>query len=548
MAEAPRFWSWASLELHDENFEERFQSERFQNVGKFSLLGTSSENLARFYSDILSFKSLFGFLDISQQDLSGLAPEILDRLFSRMSWVYLKNVRLSADQVCQVFSSLEQSEECECLYYIGSDLSSVSPQSLSRAAVRLTKLELYETQLRSDQVTALFRLLVEQGETKLEYLDLGHNNLSSVPAPSLATAVGRLKEVKISYSQLGEDQWTNIFHSIATSPELRLTVLDVYGNDLSGVNPDLLSRALVRLEEADLHMTDLTPQQASAIFLRLAETDTLRLTKLIIWSNNLGAVPPQTLARAVVRLEEVSLFVTNLSPAQITLLLETVLETADLRLRSLDICDNDLSSIPVTVLVEAVMRIEEINLYHTLLTQQHLESLISTIAQHKEGKLRKLDLRHNDLSSISSETLSLAISKLEKIALDNTELSQKQIITILTRIIDPETKLTHLELGRNNLSKVPLDLLTRAVVRLEDVTLSDCQLSPLNITAMFITISERKELRLASLDMRENELSCVPGDVLASLRARISWLYVSPDSGPECHRVIYYRLRPGPAI
>ena len=551
--EAPRFWTWACLELHDANFEERFESERFQHVGKFSLLGTCEENLARFYSEIMSYKSLYGFLDISQQDLTGLAPEILPRLFSRMSWIFLKNVTLSPDQVSQLFSSLAESEKCELnyLYYIGSDLSSVSPESLSRAAVRLTKLELYETQLRSEQVTALFRLFEERGESKLEYLDLGHNNLSSVPAASLATAVGRLKEVKFSYSQLSGDQWTRIFLSIADSPDLRLTVLDAYGNDLSAVSPELLSRALVRLEEADLHMTDLTPQQVTAIFLRLAEAEAeqLKLTKLTIWSNDLSAVPPQTLAQAAVRLEEVSLFMTTLSPSQVSVLLRTMLQTADLRLRCLDICDNDLSWLPLNVLVEAVMKIEEINLYNTHLTQQHLESLITSIAQQEEVKLKKLDLRYNDLSSLSSETLSLAVSKLEEISLDNTDLSQRQIISILTRIIEQDTKLKHLELGRNNLSSVPLDLLTRALVKLEEVSLSDCQLSPLNITAIFITISERKELTLKSLDMRENErLSCVPDDVLSSLRKRITWLYLSEESAPECHRVIYYRLRPGPDI
>ena len=77
-----------------------------------------------------------------------------------------------------------------------------------------------------------------------------------------------------------------------------------------------------------------------------------------------------------------------------------------------------------------------------------------------------MDLRYNDLSSISSETLSLAISKLEKISLDNTELSQSHIVSILTRITEQETKLKHLELGRN-LSKVPLDLLTRALAKLD---------------------------------------------------------------------------------
>ena len=554
LLEAPRFWTWAHIEMNNENFEEIFQSERFQNVSKFSLLGVDGEKLTSFYSELLNYKPFNGFLDISQRDLSRVSTELLTKLFTVINWVFMKKITLTEEQISQIFHSIEQSEKLKlnCLYSISTSLSAVSPSSLARAAVRLKKLELYEAGLTSAQAAALFSLLVERAECGLEYLELGHNNLSEVPAEVLASAVVRVQEVKLSHCSLTFAQSEAILLRIAEAGAVtRLSVLDLHGNNLATVPPATISAALLRLAQVEVHMTELTSEQVVAIFQRIASQDSpeLKLKKLVIWSNDLSTVPSESLSKASVKLEEVSLFLTRLTRDQVNALLTRIVETDDLKLRSLDVCDNDLSSVPRSVLVEVVRKMQEINLYHTLLTQDQLEGVIQTIAQ-SEGdqlKLNKIDLRYNNFSSISSDTLSRSSVRLEKISLENSQLSQEQIIAILTRItdcIDGDLKLKHLEIGKNDLSKVPTDLLVQSVIKLEDVSLRESQLTSEQIDTIFKTIAERKELQLKSLDVRLNDLSCLSSSVLQTVKSRVTWLYLTADISPECHRIIYRKSRP----
>ena len=135
LVETPKFWTWAHIELNEENIHDVSKSNRFQNLGNFSLLGLGSEGLNTFYSELLNLSSpLYGFLDVSEQDMSSVSPEILGQLVTRMNWVFMRNIKMSGEQVDQMFSSIDRSERLalEELYSIGNDISSVSPESLSR--------------------------------------------------------------------------------------------------------------------------------------------------------------------------------------------------------------------------------------------------------------------------------------------------------------------------------------------------------------------------------------------------------------------------------
>ena len=237
------FWTWAFIELNEANFNERTQSQRFQNISQFSLLGVGDEKLTSFYSELLSHKSLFGFLDICQRNVSGLSTDILCQLLTRINWVFLKKVTLSEDQVTQIVSRLAGSEQLELdsLYFVETDLSAVAAESLSRLAVRLTRLELYEAGLSSEQTVALFTTFLSSSDCKLEYLELSYNDLSAVPPDLLASAVLKIREVKISNCQLTRIQVSAMFSSIAESPDLKLSVLEVFGNNLSAVSPAIIS-------------------------------------------------------------------------------------------------------------------------------------------------------------------------------------------------------------------------------------------------------------------------------------------------------------------
>ena len=295
-------------------------------------------------------------------------------------------------------------------------------------------------------------------------------------------------------------------------------------------------------------MTDLTSDQAVQTLQRIADCEESKLVKLVIWSNDLSTVPTHTLFGAAAKLEVLSLFMTGLTTGQVNGLLAKMVESGHLKLKSLDICDNDLSSVPTPILVEAVWRMEEINLYQTQLTQDQLEGIFKTMAECEVLNLNNIDLRLNNISSIAPDLLSASAVRLEKICLEETQLTRDQIMALLTRItdsLDGTVKLKNLDIGKNDLSKVPPDLIAQSVLKLEDVSLKESQLTAQQVKTIFLAVSESKDLQLSSLDLREADLSGVPGDVLSRVKSRVTWLYLEGDFSTESHRIIYRKAREG---
>ena len=83
-------------------------------------------------------------------------------------------------------------------------------------------------------------------------LNLGWNDLSSVSARAVSQAVARLREVALCYCRLTVRQLQEVFLVVSSGQEhIRLAGLDLQGNNISALSPRILSRAIIRLQ-ADL--------------------------------------------------------------------------------------------------------------------------------------------------------------------------------------------------------------------------------------------------------------------------------------------------------
>ena len=169
-----------------------------------------------------------------------------------------------------------------------------------------------------------------------------------------SSALLRLESVSLWGNCLTGEQISQLFLAITETSQLRLRKLNISGNDVSRVEADLLARSVVRLEEIFLLNTRLTSQQAELLLARIVspslQSDQSPLKALYIGDNNLASVSASLLARAVVRLQTVSLDDTNLSSEQVTSLLTIIAQTSDTRLRHLDMLgmrvDLSLLSLP----------------------------------------------------------------------------------------------------------------------------------------------------------------------------------------------------------
>ena len=146
----------------------------------------------------------------------------------------------------------------------------------------------------------LLQAVVEhQGLTKLS---LGHTNLTSLEPGLLARAVAGLQELELSYTCITSQQAENVFTTISESSPL--SRLHIVATGLTTVSPQLLATALARVKDVRLWHTSLSRQQARAIFLVLSVDARLK-TLSLGYNSALASVEPGLLARKVNVLEEV---------------------------------------------------------------------------------------------------------------------------------------------------------------------------------------------------------------------------------------------------
>ena len=156
------------------------------------------------------------------------------------------------------------------------------------------------------------------------------------------------------------------------------------------------SSALLRLESVSLWGNCLTGEQISQLFLAITETSQLRLRKLNISGNDVSRVEADLLARSVVRLEEIFLLNTRLTSQQTELLLARIvspsLQSGQSPLKALYIGDNSLASVSASLLARAVVRLQTVSLDDTNLRGEQVTALLRFISQSEECKLRNLDM------------------------------------------------------------------------------------------------------------------------------------------------------------
>ena len=207
--ERSRYWNWAKVQLNKSNFEKIFPTRRFRNIATVKMV----------------------------------------------------NPCLSAVQIRMV---LMEYDHLRFLNFGSSDLSSVPADILAECLVNLRKAEFENAKLTPHQAETLFLAIMEKSELKLRFLKIRFNNLSSVSPDILSKAVIRLAEVNVGYTQLTGHQVNTLMRTIVRE-KLTLRKLIIGGNDLSAVEPDILSLAMARLKTGNLMSTYLSRAQMNAL-------------------------------------------------------------------------------------------------------------------------------------------------------------------------------------------------------------------------------------------------------------------------------------------
>jgi hypothetical protein len=221
--------------------------------------------------------------------------------------------------------------------------------------------------------------------------------------------------------------------------------LEVSTYNLTALEPSLVAAALVG-QETLLLSSDLTHEQATTFFTVLAEgTKGTRLKNLSLSFIPLSSVEPQLLGRALSRLEKVELEEPELSEAQIDAIF-VALGGRESSVRSLNLLAINLSAVEPAKIGRVVTKLDTCALRQTDLTQPQVEALFTALEEPSMSKLRKLDLACNDLSLVKPELMARVVNHRQEVELMNTGITDQQYQLIDDSLLFPKYFIGNLRL------------------------------------------------------------------------------------------------------
>ena len=285
--------------------------------------------------------------------------------------------------------------------------------------------------------------------------------------------------------------------------------LRLKNKNVSGVDAELLASAVIKLETLEFSNTQLTQQQIVAIL--TAVSDGRKMTKLDISFNDMSGIDKKLLAKAVTKMKKLNITDTNLTQEQAEAILTAVSE--ENVVSKLYIGFNNLSGVDPGLMAKAFTNLKKLNVNRSELTHRQIVTILTAVSEAKT--VMELDIGFNNLSGVDEGLLAKAVTNLKTLNVNRSKLTQRQIVTILTALIKGNT----LHIGMNDLSRVDPGLLARTVNKLEVLDVQDTGLLEQQVVAIITAVS--KSNKITELYMEENNLSIVDLRLLTKLVTKL---------------------------
>ena len=457
IGETPRFWSSFPAKVKTRNMSvmsEMLSSRRMKQLKKLTIESTLSEEVSHTIMNhpvlrefklseeeepqtIISVLNVIcsrGYkgtvLDMSENDMFDIDPELLAKVVTKLQKLEINCTELTLQQAAAIFTAVSEESTMIELDISDNDLSGVDPELLAKAVNNLTTLYIENTNLTLQQTEAILTAVSEG--SKMIKLNIVENNMSGVDPGLLAKAVANLETLDIGRTELTQQQATAILSGI--SKGTKLTKLNISLNNLSGVDSELLAKAVANLETLDIGSTERTECGATKILSGVSKGS--EVTQLNISYNNLYEGDRGLLVKALNNLESLDVIVTELITQQAAAILYSVSDGS--KLTKLNITGN--------------------------LTQQQAVALSTAISVG--CKLCRLFIGGNNLSAVAPGLLAKVVSNLESLSVGHTKLTQQQAGAILTAVLEGSKLTSFIIWGNNNLTEVDPELLAKAVKKL----------------------------------------------------------------------------------
>ena len=381
----------------------------------------------------------------------------------------------------------------------------VDPQLLADVIVQIRNVNLSFTELTKTQLTMMFdQVVAGHKNVKLSSLEFFSVDLSLVSPRLLGRAVSLLEVANLSNTELKFEHVHSIIHEILESKVIREINLDF--SEVFNVNDDIFAKSLTRLDKVSLACSVMDVAQLESLFTLL--TKEVKMKELDLLDTDLTSLSPDLLGRAVNNLVKVNLSGSKLSGDQLNLMFQ---EFNFNTLTDLNMDYLDLSSVTPESISMVIMNLIKISLKKCSLNSAQLNLIFESLAKNEacDIKLRSANFYGNNLREVDSDYLKQACVRLENVDLSNTNLTEDSVTSLLEQVTDHETcsHLRHLILAGVRLSKVSTETMISAMSSLESMDLSNTGLSPEQVNMILTRVAEGtmtlRQLSLFNVNIEE---------------------------------------------
>ena len=224
VGEAPLFWSWVLLPTVDSGnlavIPKMLETRRLENVREMTMFHVSEE-LVQAVGQHKGLKVLNILTDPSW-----LTPGLLAKMMAGKEELTLDVTKaLTGHQLEEVLTAISENSSVKKLDLSGGHkMNSIAPDLLARAVSQLENVDIGGANLTNRQTEAIFHALNES--TKLKVLNMEDMNLSSVDVSLMARVVNSLEEATLHYSQLSTQQAEAILAQSCVQTSLKKLIFD----------------------------------------------------------------------------------------------------------------------------------------------------------------------------------------------------------------------------------------------------------------------------------------------------------------------------------
>merc|ERR1712142_833764 len=279
--------------------------------------------------------------------------------------------------------------------------------------------------------------------------------------------------------------------------------LDLSNCDLIKVTPDLLGDFLNNLKKLKLHSTVFTVAQLDDIFEKMSEFTNIDEVDLNFKSTDM--------TKQLVNMQIEDFFRKMSEKTKIV---------------SLDLTNAGIAFVPIEILAKALNNLETLKMTLITISNEHANAFFTHMQEFTNLKQLEIDTKNTNINSVNPRIFSKAIVKLTKVTLKYTYLSTEQLELMFQQILKKGSALTHLDVGTNDVSGVPADVLAEAVNKLSVVGLNETNLSKDQGIAIFTKLAESQS-NLVRLDASENNLGEIDPDVIAKASNKLKIIHMS---------------------